>query len=223
MVVVWWLGAGMVSSRQCRLSAAARCRRAGPGGCQRTGGVRAPAAGWWLVAVGGTGWWWWRCGRVSRCHLNLAVCARAPRVRLLDSPRAGSVWRRGVLCSARQPAWIDQPPGPGATRAPPAPSPPPALAPRRRRGELPLLRDGTSTEALALEGLARRCKAALAAYPKDAAADQRLAAAVPDGGGYAQREALCAAVRLRERAVLARAEFVALQRAKAARRARQGR
>jgi hypothetical protein len=41
---------------------------------------------------------------------------------------------------------------------------------------------------------------------------------VPQGGGYEQREALCASIRLRERAILSRTEFVALQRAKAIRR-----
>lgn len=57
--------------------------------------------------------------------------------------------------------------------------------------------------------------------PGDAAADQALAATVPAGGGYEQREALCAAVRVRERAVLARTEFVAGQRAKALRKVRR--
>jgi hypothetical protein len=57
------------------------------------------------------------------------------------------------------------------------------------------------------------------AYPADAAADKRLADTVPDGGGFEQREALCAAVRLRERAILSRTEFVAAQQAKALRRA----
>jgi hypothetical protein len=57
-----------------------------------------------------------------------------------------------------------------------------------------------------------------AAYPQEAAADKRLADTVPEGGGFEQREALCAAVRLRERAILARTEFVAAQQAKALRR-----
>ena len=64
---------------------------------------------------------------------------------------------------------------------------------------------------------------ATAAYPKDTAADQRLAAAAPDGGGFEQREGLCAAIRLRERAILSRVEFVSLQRARALRRCGQGR
>jgi hypothetical protein len=54
-----------------------------------------------------------------------------------------------------------------------------------------------------------------AAYTQDPAEDKRLAGTVPDGGGFEQREALCAAVRVRERAILARAEFVSAQRAKA--------
>lgn len=55
------------------------------------------------------------------------------------------------------------------------------------------------------------------AYKQDPADDRRLAETVPNGGGYEQREALCAAIRLRERAILARCEFASLQRAKALR------
>jgi hypothetical protein len=84
-------------------------------------------------------------------------------------------------------------------------------------GEL-VLPDGTSAEALAFDGLAARCAAALATYPADVDADRRLAAALAGkGAGYEQREAACAAVRLAERTALQRTEFVARQRAKQAR------
>ncbi|GBF95178.1 hypothetical protein Rsub_07891 [Raphidocelis subcapitata] len=83
------------------------------------------------------------------------------------------------------------------------------------RGELPDLPGIGSCEALAFEGLARRCREALKAYKQDPAEDKRLAETVPDGGGFDRREALCASIRVRERAILARTEFVAAQRAKA--------
>jgi hypothetical protein len=90
------------------------------------------------------------------------------------------------------------------------------------RGELPDI-DGVSSEVIALEAVVKQCKAALPGYKQTAAADQQAAEAVAGGGGFAQRAALVAATRCRERAILARTEFVASQRIRELRRSSSGR
>ncbi|KAF6255066.1 hypothetical protein COO60DRAFT_1272756 [Scenedesmus sp. NREL 46B-D3] len=78
-------------------------------------------------------------------------------------------------------------------------------------GHLPAV-GGVGCERLALELLARACKAALKGYRQQAEADKQLAAGVQAGGGFEQRRGLMAAVRVRERQILSRTEFVAQQR-----------
>lgn len=75
--------------------------------------------------------------------------------------------------------------------------------------------DGVSSELLALEAVLKECRGALPGYKQTAAADKQLAAAVPTGGGFADRAALVAAVRCREQQILARTEFVVSQRVRA--------
>jgi histone-lysine N-methyltransferase SETD3 len=90
------------------------------------------------------------------------------------------------------------------------------------RGELPDI-DGVSSEEVALEAVAKQCKVALPGYKQTAAADQQAAEAVAAGGGFAQRAALVAAIRCRDRTILARTEFVASQRIRELRRNSSGR
>jgi histone-lysine N-methyltransferase SETD3 len=71
---------------------------------------------------------------------------------------------------------------------------------------------GVSCEQLALELLAKSCKAALKGYPQTPDADRQLAERGQAGGGFDQRVELMAAVRVRERQILSRTEFVAQQR-----------
>jgi histone-lysine N-methyltransferase SETD3 len=78
-------------------------------------------------------------------------------------------------------------------------------------GRLPAV-GGVSCEQLALELLAKTCKAALKGYPQQAEADRQLATDVQAGGGFEQRRSLMANVRVRERQILSRTEFVAQQR-----------
>jgi histone-lysine N-methyltransferase SETD3 len=83
-------------------------------------------------------------------------------------------------------------------------------------GNLPgLMPSGVSAEGLALSTLAQHCKRALKAScfsQQQQDADRQLAATVSAGGGWEQRQAVVAAVRLRERQILSRTEFVAQQR-----------
>eukprot|EP00775_Hariotina_reticulata_P013031 gene13031-13160_t len=83
------------------------------------------------------------------------------------------------------------------------------------KGNLPVLSSGISAEELALSTLAQHCKKALKANcfsQQQQNADRELAAVVSAGGGWLQRQAVLAAVRLRERQILSRTEFVAQQR-----------
>jgi histone-lysine N-methyltransferase SETD3 len=75
--------------------------------------------------------------------------------------------------------------------------------------------DAVSSELLALEAILKECRGALPGYKQTAAADKQLAAAVPSGGGFAERAGLVAAVRCREQQILARTEFVVSQRIRA--------
>ncbi|WIA32213.1 hypothetical protein OEZ86_003062 [Tetradesmus obliquus] len=86
-----------------------------------------------------------------------------------------------------------------------------ALADELFAGRWPSI-GGVSCEQLALEMLAKACKAALKGYPQQAEADRQLAAAGQAGGGFAHRRELMAAVRVRERQILSRTGFVAQQR-----------
>jgi histone-lysine N-methyltransferase SETD3 len=80
-------------------------------------------------------------------------------------------------------------------------------------GQLPAAAPGgVSSEQLALELLVKACKAAIKGYPQQVEADRQLAAGVQAGGGFEQRRELMAAVRVRERQILSRTEFVAQQR-----------
>lgn len=79
------------------------------------------------------------------------------------------------------------------------------------KGELPDI-DGVSSEVIALEAIVKQCKAALPGYKQTAAADQQAAQAAAGGDGFAQRGAFMAAIRCRERSILARTEFVASER-----------
>lgn len=69
-------------------------------------------------------------------------------------------------------------------------------------------------EQVALQALAQQCKAALKGYPQSQDRDRELAATVANGGGFEQREALMAAVRVRERQILSRTDFAVQQRTK---------
>lgn len=82
------------------------------------------------------------------------------------------------------------------------------------QGELPAV-NGVSSELMALEAVVQQCRAALKGYQQSAASDKALAERVAGaGGGYEQRAALVAAIRPRERRILSRTEFVAMQRIK---------
>lgn len=78
-------------------------------------------------------------------------------------------------------------------------------------GNLPSI-NGVSCEQLALSALARQCKELLQGYSHSMEDDREQAARVSVGGGYEQRHALMAAIRLKERQILVRTEFVAQQR-----------
>lgn len=78
-------------------------------------------------------------------------------------------------------------------------------------GNLPTV-IGVSCEQIALTALAKQCRATLQGYLQKQEADRQLAATVLAGGGYEQRQAVMAAIRVRERQILSRTEFVAQQR-----------
>eukprot|EP00878_Enallax_costatus_P028717 GHUV01031052.1.p1 GENE.GHUV01031052.1~~GHUV01031052.1.p1 ORF type:complete len:258 (+),score=106.58 GHUV01031052.1:375-1148(+) len=86
-------------------------------------------------------------------------------------------------------------------------------------GTCPVL-NGVSCEQIALTALVQQCKAAQQAYPQQQDADKQLAASVPGGGGFLQRVGLMAAIRVRERQILSRTEFVAQQRIRELKRAK---
>jgi Rubisco LSMT substrate-binding/SET domain len=69
-------------------------------------------------------------------------------------------------------------------------------------------------EMLGLDALARHCRKKLVAYPQNLENDKALAASAAHGGGFDKRVALAAAIRVRERQILSRTEFVARQRAR---------
>lgn len=79
------------------------------------------------------------------------------------------------------------------------------------RGQLPDI-DAVSSELIALEALVKQCRAVLPGYKQSAAADKQLAQTVQNGGRFAQRAALVAAIRCREQQISSRTEFVASQR-----------
>lgn len=79
------------------------------------------------------------------------------------------------------------------------------------QGQLPDI-DGVSSEAIALEAVVQQCRAALPGYKQTAAADRQRAAEVQAGGGFTQRAALIAAIRVRKQQILSRTEFIVLQR-----------
>lgn len=80
------------------------------------------------------------------------------------------------------------------------------------KGQFPDI-DGVNSEVLALQAAVQQCKAAAPGYKQTAAADRERAQAVQEtGGGFEQRAAAVAAIRVREQQVLSRVEFVASQR-----------
>eukprot|EP00879_Flechtneria_rotunda_P025862 GHRR01027515.1.p1 GENE.GHRR01027515.1~~GHRR01027515.1.p1 ORF type:complete len:143 (+),score=47.09 GHRR01027515.1:453-881(+) len=77
-------------------------------------------------------------------------------------------------------------------------------------GKMPVV-EGVNLELVALEALAQQCRSALKDYPQSMARDKELAATVQGTVGFEHRAAAMAAVRVQERQILARTEFVVKQ------------